>query len=227
MVLKLAHAALEHWSRPSREISREDLNALVTQLHSLLEVRLQRMSKKQSKGSLLSGLNPEQQTIAVLGAIQGFYSLFQANGGAYRVHLLKVANGRPVQWEAFWPSDKPPRTSVEQLEASDSTAMAAIRTQRIQIVESTKGDGALSRFVRRKTPYFENEHSKNEKGSLICYPIVTPTGGGVRYVLCVVAKAQGAFAKRDDELHMWALEKFAKLLQLEIVIAEHCSKGPP
>lgn len=216
IMLKGIHSGFLSLAAPERELSREEVARLTAQMEQLTEARTQRLTTVRPGASMNDALNHGQQTLLIVAAVHGYVTSLNASLGSYRVHLLEIRDGKPTRWVTSYPANRQPRSTPDFLCSDGTTAMQAIRTQRIQIVEST----SKKRLFGADTHFLVRDHDEGEKGSHICFPIPSPHKPEVRYLLCVSSERDFAFRRKHDELYTWVLDKFGKMLQQEIAIAD-------
>lgn len=126
---------------------------------------------------------------------------------------LAVINkaGEVLKIMYHYPNDCPVRSPMSELNKPKSAIKTAVRTKRIQIVESMRdaAENPNGNFI------VTDQARDDEDGSLICYPVQFKPISDVAFVISVCYLERGIFKNRFANSYTEVLEPFALRLRLE------------
>jgi hypothetical protein len=220
--LKTIYAAIEHYSKPDRELSRDDLQAILQSINVVVGDKAKRFVGH-AKVSLTSHnlpqdrvfqeiTKPEQQIGLLVSALQGVLG-FLDKDTLFRVGLLIIQDGKPVEWAHFEPAERPPRTQATELDHPGSTVMQCIGKKSTVLVEDIQKELRIRNKEKRR--YLQLNTRSNENGSQLCYPIAHSATGKIEYVITVAGDRRCCLIEKHLPLYEWIIDHFALRIRLE------------
>jgi len=129
-----------------------------------------------------------------------------------KVNLAVInKDGQVLKIMYHYPNDCPVRSPMSELNKPQSAIKTAVRTKRIQIVESMldAAENPNGNFI------VTDQAREDEDGSLICYPVPFKPISDVAFVISVCYLERGTFKNRFANSYTEILEPFALRLRLE------------
>lgn len=153
---------------------------------------------------------PEQQIAACAQALYSYYSVSADRKAEFRVAVASVRDGSLDSWYCCAPTEDPPATPIDQLRDDKSAISLALSSKSTVIVENTKKAQKKEKIAFIRT----GPGGINNKGSLICSPIIN-SAGDVRFIVCISCYESRFFRKSRRHLYDWVFRHFALRIQLE------------
>lgn len=224
VIMKSIYAAIEHYSRPKRELNTKDLLAILQAINIVVGDKNKRFCsylKKQLHSPTINSAEtfqeitrPDQQIALLITGLRTVFEYIDDKNAFYRVGLLRIEDSVPVEWVAFEPASHPPRTPPSQLAAPSSTVSNALRTRSIVVVEDIQAE--LNRKANKKERrYLRSNTQPHEQGSQLCFPINHASTGNVEYILTIAGNKKLCLIEEHAELYSWIIEHFATRISLE------------
>lgn len=221
--LKTLYAGIEHYSKPGKELSVEDILAILEALNVVVGDKSRRIGgeakSSRSKQSIdptatfLQITRPDQQIALLVAGLRSVFSYLDEENALFRVGLLKITDGVPDEWVAFSPESHPPRTPANQLSTPTSTVAQAIKSRSVVVVDDIQKE--LKKRTKDERRFLKGNTQPNEQGSQLCYPVVHSTSGNVEYVITVAANKKECLVERHAELYSWIIDHFVLRISLE------------
>lgn len=126
----------------------------------------------------------------------------------FKVRIVKIENGLPVEWLAYEPREAHPRTHITTLQDRKSTIYRCAEERCIQVVEDIKKS---DNFLRTRSDDIE------DIGSVLCYPVIIDND--VSYVISISASKPCFFIKRQTTYYKWLMGQYSLRLMLEHTLA--------
>lgn len=223
MILKSIYAAIEHYSKPERELGRKDFIAIISALNTVVSEKCRRFgddlkkykaSTNQDAVSIFFQITrPDQQIALLVEAVHTIFLYLDKTNALFRVGILSVKNGRAEEWLAFSPGSHPPRTSASELSVPSSCVSHAIKTKSIIVVQDIQHE--LSKRTKIERRFMKGNTQPSDQGSQLCFPIVHPSSSTVEYVFTVTGNKKNCLIEEHAELYAWLLEHFVLRVILE------------
>lgn len=237
-VLKTLYAAIERHSKPERELSRDDLDSILKSLNVVVGDKAMRFASYLKNCTSQNNAvdpaatfdtitQPKQQIALLISAVRGAFECIDSADTLYRVGLLIIRDGKPVEWAHFDPADHPPRTPPTDLSHPGSTVMHAVRARTTVIVEDIARE--LRGRSKNNRRYVRGNTRDDDEGSQLCYPVIHPATGQVEYVITVTGDGKCCMPEKHRPLYEWIINHYALRLNLEhslMVIKERASHDP-
>ncbi len=211
---------IKEWGQPKSSLNRNDIVSLLDSFGQIVENKSQRFlastklcfEKKWTPEKVFKEITvPEQQLMLLTKGVQGVFETLFNNEINFRVGLLRIEDDNPSHWQAFYPTDAPPRTSITELSKPESTIKSALQAQDLFIIEDIQKElgktGKDCHFIRGSTNRFK-------KGSIAAYPIYCPNTCNAIYVLSILASKK-CLTNKDRDLYEWILQHFKQRIILE------------
>ena len=177
---------------------------------------------KQSQGEIFAEITkPEQQIALLMERIKDLFEYFDYdNETTFRVRLIQIDNGLPVDWFYYTPQSEFPTTTLDELKNSNSALGKCLKTKRIVITEDISSAAKRNEYV---------SNNNDENGSLICYPVISSVTSSIVYVISVRADTNKYFLSSRREFYTWVFKHFTLRINLEhslLMIKESISNEP-
>ena len=234
--LKGVYAAIEHYSKPERELGRKECIAILQALDNVVSEKCRRfgddlkITKKGAKHDaasiFLSITRPDQQIALLVEAVRTVFSFLDETNALFRIGLLSVKEGKPTEWLAFSPTAHPPRTAASDLSAPGSCVSSAIRTKSIVVVQDIQKE--IKKRTKGERRFMKGNTQPTDQGSQLCFPIIHASSGNVEYVLSIAGNKRDCLIEEHAELYAWILEHFVLRISLEhnLVLLREMANGP-
>lgn len=223
VLLKTIFAGIEHHSKPTRELSLQDILAILKAVNLVVEDKYKRISGEAKRALRLPNLSPadifseitrpDQQIALLVRGVKSVFEFLDENNAHFRVGLLSVKDGKPYEWVAFEPASNPPRTQAQSLGAPTSTVSRAIKNKAIVVVDDIQEE--LSKNNKKERRFLKSNTQPNDEGSQLCYPIVHASTGEIEYVLTIAGNKKLCLLSKYSELYAWIIDFFATRISLE------------
>lgn len=156
-----------------------------------------------------------QPEIQISEILRGICDLFNAARTSKRDQLIRVTfaeieGGKIQSIPIFYPQDEPVTSSIQALNDSSSAILTAVRTKRMVVIDSIAAELKKGRGRR----FVDTGNADDNVGSLICYPVITPTRE-VPFVISIHCDEDRYFKNEFAELYEHTLKRFALRLNLE------------
>ena len=126
----------------------------------------------------------------------------------FLVRMAKMKDDKPVDWfKHNAPPEKRPRTVIRELDFENSALRLCIKEREIIIIEDVEKES------KKENPRFKITQ-KDQKGSLICYPVYHIETETHPYVI-IISTPSVFFKETKKEYYEWILELFAVRIKLE------------
>lgn len=221
VLAKALWAGITHAAEPSRKLSVEDLVILTNALGEVVGEKLTRFAgvgkswignpRKRELHEFMEIAKPKEQIRLLAKAIYGLFNSIDSTA-EFRVGLIRISDGKPIEWIAYFPAGRIPRMSPEDLSVPTSTVSRAIKHQRAVIVEDIKKELDKKNKDDRN---FVKGVASNEAGSQLCYPITDSLSGRVAFVITVAGNSSGSLRKASLPIYEWLIERVAVRIQVE------------
>lgn len=235
-IMKSIFSGIEHYSRPEKEVGRDEVNAILRSVNVVVGDKMKRFSV-QAKSVLDKPhidartifeniTQPTQQIGLLVSALRGAFEFIDQSGALFRVGLLIITDGSPTEWAHFDPAERPPRTPANDLGHPGSTVMHAIRAKAPVVVEDIAKE--LNKKTKDKRRYLKCNTREGEDGAQLCYPIIHPATGRVEYVITIAGDKKCCLLERHLALYEWIIEHYALRIALEhsLLILKGKSREP-
>lgn len=159
---------------------------------------------------------PVQQIGELVRAIASYFNARRPSSKAttlIKVVLAEIEGGKIREIPYFFPMDEPIRSPIKVLNSPNSGILVAARTKRIHVVES------IAKELKRgkSASYVATGNPDDNKGSLICYPVLGGEGKTV-LVISVHCDEDGYFQRSMAPLYDHTLARFALRLNPEFTL---------
>lgn len=225
-------ACIYEWFQPPKTVSASDFGTLLEVLHGIVGLKVARFVKAlqqlrqdgdfKAKKVFTTITKPDDQLEAI---VAGIYQFFEATGPpdvamqdlGIRVALAKMGEKHIDGFEVFSPPGKEPRSLVKDLQREDCGFSRAKEKREIVIVED---------FVAESTgdPYrsyaITSESRREEKGSMICYPVIVRATQEIPFVISICSAKSKLFKKADAAYYTKILEHFEQRITLEYCLKQ-------
>ena len=160
VLLKAVFAAIEHYSKPARQLSLQDVLAILRAVNLVVEDKYKRISNEAKKSLTLPNISPaavfleitrpDQQIALLVRGVKTVFEFLDDTNAHFRVGLLSIKDGKPFEWVAFEPASNPPRTQAQDLGAPTSTVLHAIKSKAIIIIDEIQEE-LMKKNKKRQT----------------------------------------------------------------------------
>lgn len=225
IVLKATYAFIVELATPERELSREDLSVILESLNEVVRDKSKRFSdcaKRLNATDLPHQVahrafhqitQPTQQIGLLVSALRAAFNFIDKTSASYRVGLLIIVDGKPVNWGFFDPIEPQPRTSAEELQHRGTTVMHCIKQKVPVLVEDIQAELRKPKSNRRYVKFYTRE---GEHGSLLCVPVMSPVRHGVvEYVITISGNRKDCLQERHLPLYEWIITHYSMRVGLE------------
>lgn len=222
-IVKAIYSGILLYSKPEREIGRDDLHVILKTLNIVVGDKMKRFAKRVklvvdqrnlNGGNIFQEITqPTQQIGLLVSALRGAFESIDQTNALFRVGLLTVKNGKPEEWAHFDPAERPPRTTPEQLSCVGSTVMRCIKAKSSVLVEDIAKEITVKSKKNRR--YLKCNTKDGENGSQLCYPIIHPTTGKIVYVITIAGNKKCCLPEKHLPLFEWIIEHYALRINLE------------
>lgn len=154
---------------------------------------------------------PNEQIALLIYGLYAFFDAIDKKGVSFKVTIVKIENGKPVDWLFHYPEDPPPSTEMVRLQSKESSISSCLAKKKILVVDSISDE--LSKAGGRR--YIARISGESEEGSLLCYPVAHRYTNDIPYVITVVADQDGYFSSDKAKLYEWVFKHFAVRICLE------------
>jgi len=129
----------------------------------------------------------------------------------FRVGLVKINAGTPIQWLEYIGGSGSPSLSPEELASKDSALMQCLSTREPVVIL----DIAKERKKSQKRSYTSVSEEVATEGSLVCYPVKynTQSSNDIPYVITIKTDIKNNFEPYG--LYKWAIDLFVNRMVLE------------
>jgi hypothetical protein len=223
VILKSIYSAIEHYSKPEREINRNDILFLLTSIGVVVGDKMKRFSDKAKEISTRDVINsqqiffeitqPEQQISLLITALKNSIEYIDQTDSFFRVGLLMVQDDKPYEWACFTPAQRPPRTAASELSHPRTTVMLSIKAKTPILVEDIAKELKIRNKDKRR--FLKCNTTEGEEGSQLCYPIIHPATGKVEYVITIAGNKRLCLEEKHLPLYTWLIDHFAMRVSLE------------
>lgn len=225
IAIKAIYAWISHSSKPEKELSRDDILAILKAINTVVSDKAKRMtayarmhinSKDISPEEVFMTITkPDQQLSLLVVAIKGVFEFLDSSNASYRIGLLSVnrQTNKPQSWLYFEPTEVPPRTSPKTLSAPSSTVSHAIKNKSIVVVEDIAKE--LQKKSKDERRYVQGSSKPSDQGSQLCYPIIHPATGEIEYIITIAGDKTKCLEEKHAALYGWILEHFSLRIDLE------------
>jgi len=223
VVLKSIYSAIEHYSKPEREINRDDILVLLKSIGIVVGDKMKRFSNLAKANISKTTINPqqiffeltkpEQQINLLISALRTSIERIDQTNSFFRVGLLLIKNDEPYEWAYFDPAERPPRTTAEELSHPGSTVMRSIKAKSPVLVEDIARELKLKNKEKRR--FLKYNTVDGEEGSQLCYPIIHPATNKVEYVITIAGNKKLCLEEKHLPLYTWLIDHFAMRVSLE------------
>ena len=223
VVLRSIYSAIEHYSKPEREINRDDILFLLKSIGIVVGDKMKRFSTLAKANISKTTINPqqiffeltlpEQQISLLISALKATIEHIDQTNSFFRVGLLLIKDDKPHAWAYFDPAERPPRTDAKDLSNPRSTVMQSIKAKTPVLVEDIAKELKIKNKENRRFLKFNTVDG--EDGSQLCYPIIHPATGKVVYVITVAGDKKLCLAEKYLPLYTWLIDHFAMRISLE------------
>lgn len=223
VILKSIYGAIENYSKPGRELGRDDVLAILHSVNVVVGDKMKRFCRTldsiggreevSAQDVFQSITQPDQQIGLLVSAVHGAFDFIDNTGAYFRVGLLTVEEGKPIEWAQFYPPERPPRASESDLAHPGSTVMNSIRSKRTVIVEDINKE--VKKRKKQDRRYLKLHNRDDEQGSQLCYPVVDPSTREVVLVLTIAGDKQCCLREKHLELYEWIIDHYSVRLTLE------------
>lgn len=221
VLVKAIYLGIKSYGKPSKELEKRDLIAILRGIDIVLDEKAKRMDKNAAL-TLASPRDctqifkavtlPEQQISLLVVAIHSFFEYLSEQKVNFRVGLLRVESDKVVEWEAFHPRSSPPRTLPAKLNIPTSTVSKCIKSKSMIIINDVRKELLKE---KSKRAYFEGNFQSSEQGSQLCYPIVHNSDGKIHYVLTIAGNKADSLNQSHTDLYKWVLNHYIVRISLE------------
>ena len=235
ILAKALGAAIEVYSKPEKELERNDLLLLLASIRAVVGEKLDRFTdaaknaKRLHKTAGQVFLEITQPDRQIRQLTRSAYAIFEALDASteYRVGLLKIVQGKPVEWVAYFPEGRVPRMKPKDLAAETSTVSRCIEKKKIIVIDDIQKE--IKKKSKADRNYVAGFIEKGEAGAQICYPIFDTVSQEVSYVLTVAGRKNGCLKANRYAIYEWIIEQIATRIQLEhclkVIKESVCEKG--
>lgn len=225
IVIKAIYAGIAHHSKPEKELTRDDVLAILKSINTVVGDKSKRMmsyvrahinSKDVCPREMFVNITkPDQQLSLLVVAIKGVFEVLDSSNASYRVGLLSVdhQDKKPRKWLYFEPTETPPRTSPKDLSAPSSTVSHAIKNKSIVVVENIGKE--LQKKSKDDRRYLQGSSKPSDQGSQLCYPITHPSTGEIEYIITIAGDKTKCLEEKYSALYGWILDHFSLRISLE------------
>lgn len=213
---------IRHWGKPNSELNRDDLHSILTCINEVVCGKMRRflsttkvaLREKWEHDRIFNEITqPSQQIALQVKAIHGFFEYLTNNNIQFRVGLMRVVNGKLVDWSSFFPDEHPPKASIEALSSPTSTIMRALERRETIIVSDTKAE--LSKKSKEQRCFVGAGASADGNSSILTHPIYCPNTKEPIYVLSILAKEKNVLEEKHKLLYEWIIENFLSRILIE------------
>ncbi len=223
-LMKAAFSGIKQYSKPDRELGTNDCLAIISAINLVVGDKSKRFSSHLKSQMAAQAINPgktfleitrpDQQIALLIVGLRTVFEYIDSTNALFRVGLLRISGGAPLEWVAFEPASHPPRTPPSQLSAPSSSVSCALKTKAIVVVEDIQAE--LSRKTNKQDRrYIRGNTQDRDQGSQLCFPISHASTGNVEYVITVAGNKKGCLIEGYAELYSWIIENFATRISLE------------
>jgi hypothetical protein len=218
VVLKSIYSLIKHYSKPEREINRDDILVILNTIGVVVGDKMKRFSdlakSEVDPNQIFFELTkPEQQINLLIAALKSTIENIDQTNSFIRVGLLLVKNDKPYEWACFFPAERPPRTSPDELSKPTSTVMRSIKAKAPVLVEDIAKE--LKIKTKDKRRYIKFNTQDGEDGSQLCYPIIHPATKNIEYVITITGNTKLFLEEKHLPLYTWLIDHFAMRVSLE------------
>ena len=222
-ILRSIYSAIEHYSKPEREINRDDILVILTSIGLVVGDKMKRFSDQAKAAISKTILNPdqiffelthpEQQINLLIAALKTSIERIDQTDSFFRVGLILIKNDMPYEWACFVPAERPPRTTAVELSPPGSTVMRSIKAKSPILVEDIAKELKLKNKDKRR--FLKCNTVEGEEGSQLCYPIIHPATNKVEYVITIAGNKKLCLEEKHLPLYTWLIDHFAMRVSLE------------
>lgn len=223
VVLKGIYSAIEHYSKPEREINRDDILVILKSIGIVVGDKMKRFSNKARSITSNTTINPqqiffeltqpEQQISLLISALRTSIEHIDQTNSFFRVGLLLIKNDEPYEWAFFDPAERPPRTTAVELSHPGSTVMRSIKAKSPILVEDIAKELNIKNKEKRR--FLKCYTLEGEDGSQLCYPIIHPATNKVEYVITIAGNKRLSLEEKHLPLYTWLIDHYAMRVSLE------------
>jgi hypothetical protein len=221
-LLRTIYSAIEHHSKPERELNRDDLNAMLNSLNVVVGDKMKRFSsyfrsidqeKRLCGNDVFQNITqPRQQIGMLVAALRGVFEFIDSSDALFRVGLLIIKDDKPCEWAHFEPAEHPPRTEPSELANARSTVMHCIKAKSAVLVEDIAKELAKRENKQR---YLRCNTGDGDNGSQLCIPVICPMTRKVIYVITIAADRKCALREKHLPLYRWIADNYTLRMTLE------------
>jgi hypothetical protein len=156
---------------------------------------------------------PERQIELITEKIWQFFEKHKGKSKAQiKVCLVEMDGKHPKKFRYYLPSDRPPRTAIENLRNPRSGFSRALAKGDIIIVEDV-----VTEANRGRDAHFVSTvpSEQGEQGSMVCYPITCHHSKCTPFVISVYATERRVFSMKDRHALKFVLRTFAQRIIME------------
>lgn len=222
-ILKSIYSAIEHYSKPEREINRDDILFLLNAIGIVVGDKMIRFSDQAKASISRTTINPqqiffeitkpEQQINLLITALRTCFEHIDQTDSYFRVGLLLIKDDKPHDWACFAPAERPPRTTATELSHPGSTVMRSIQAKTPILVEDIAKELKIKNKDNRR--FLKCNTREGEDGSQLCYPIIHPATNKIEYVITIAGDKKLCLEEKHLPLYKWLIDHFAMRVSLE------------
>lgn len=223
VLMKAIYAGIKSYAKPEKELDVGDMVAILEALDIVVGDKAKRMGMEAKRLSQVAGVcgvktfrqvtRPDQQIPLLIRGIRGVFEFMDTEKTIFRVGLLRIEEGKPVDWYSFDPASHPPRTQAIALKAPTSTVSQCIKSRSIVVVDDIQKE--LSKKTKKQRRFVRGNTQDDDQGSQLCYPLIHPATGKVEYVVTIAGNRTNCLVARHSELYAWVISHFAVRLSVE------------
>ncbi len=217
-------AVIEKYSKAEYSLDRDDFIFIETALSNVVDSKTARFldyvkqqgskQKLDAATTFLTITKPRDQirllTNAIYSVLSYFDKKYRKGQADFRVGLLEIVEGKPVEWLEYKGASGPALTPAELAEV-DSTVMACIKARRPIFIHNIVKESKKAQNKRRYTELSEDTGA--DMGSLVCYPVKYGYKNDIPYVITVKTDLKNHL--KPDGLYEWIIERFVNRMLLE------------
>lgn len=223
VILKSLFSGIDYYSKPERELSRDDILVVLKAIGIVVGDKMKRFSNHAkdtvskttvNRGDIFLELTqPRQQIDLLVSALRTSIDWIDQTNAFFRVGLLVIKNNEPVEWAYFDPAERPPRTLPKDLSHPGSTVMKAIKAKSPILVEDIAKELKIKNKDKRR--FLKCNTTEDEDGAQLCYPIIHPATGVIEYMITIAGDKKLCLEEKHLPLYVWLIEHFAMRISLE------------
>lgn len=213
---------IRHLSKPDCELTREDLQSILTCINEVVVGKMQRFLSStrvalrdswQPEKIFTEITQPRQQIALQIKALHGFFEYFTQNKVRFRVGLMRIADSKPLDWSSFFPDEHPPRATIEALSSPTSTIMRALERGDTIIVQDINAE--LKKKNKDDRNFVAAGSKPGRNGSILTHPIYCPNTRNPIYVLSIFAEESDCLLEKHIGTYKWIIENFLTRILIE------------